>query len=300
LTNKRQRKKNQTRATKETPIKSIAQHQKDEFNRVRRNVMNKLRYTKNTKGSESIVAIENKEGKVLYDKVPLEYLLNTPYTRGVPKLKDIKSWEAFKAFVERGKDFTNRSAKRFQFAKNDSGVVMTEQALNRAYKNNVIERKNAERLIASKQDIAIAEGRSTMAERSYQTGTPTYNGIKVPFEFDFTKEKDVRRLLNKLETMERRANDAEYYTWRNGIYKDNFKTVIQKAFNSDADYVLKLIDQLDAGDLFDMSAKYDALNIDHYYLAHGIIRSENEDLNKVESYLEAYFLGDENMDLKGF
>lgn len=301
MANKRQRKKNEKKVVEQRPIKRMTKTQKEEFNRVRKNVMSKLRYTKRTKGETAVTSITNKQGEVLYDEVHLDYFLNTPYTRGVPKLSDIHSWEAYHAFIEKGKEFTNRAKKKYQFVKNKDGIVATETTLKRIERNNEKAIRYARKEIEEKSKIEIEGGRTTLGERLPMMGRPNVAGIREVDEFDFSEVGSIRRLLDIAKNMEKRAS-GKFYKDAYDTYLNNFANLLERVFHSDASEALNILRNMDASDFYDMSQKYkDVMYFDHFYKAHKeLIEPEEGDLNRILEYLKSYTDGNENFDLKGF
>lgn len=298
MANKRQRKKNANK----TSIRGMKQAEKDEFNRLRKNVQSKLNRIHRVFGDELVTMVRErdekgnikKNGKVHYDFVKPEYFIKTP------KLEEIKTKKELNEWMDKAKKFTDRSYKKFQFSKNEAGLVITKQVEERAEKNSDIAIESAEKLIESKKGLIIEGGRTTLGERLEMQKDDDVGGIRVPKAFDLDVIQSKRRLLEKLNNLEKRRGKAEYFAWRNGVYKENFMEVLREAFNSDANDVIKFLENMDNGDFFDMSLKYTELSIDNYYAKHNQIVGENEDLEKIREYLKAYDNGEEDFELKNF
>jgi hypothetical protein len=304
MANKRQRKKIQKKQSNKSPIRGLKHSEQDEFNRLRKNVKSKLNRMHKVFGNEMVTAIYErdehgnikKNGKVHYDVVSPEYFIQTP------KITEFKSKKEMKEWMEKAKKFTDRGYSRFQFTKNEEGLVISKQAEERANKNSEIAIESAKKVIESKKDLPIAGGRTTIGERLEMQKDDDVGGIRVPKAFDFDQIKTKRRLLEKLNNLEKRRSKNEYFKWRNDIYKENFMEVLKKAFNSDANDVLKMLSTMDSGDLFNLSLQYEELSIDNYYARHNQIVADDEDLEKVRGYLESYYDGNSDADflLKNF
>jgi hypothetical protein len=302
MANKRQRKKNNKNSSNQSSIRGLKQSEKDEFNRLRKNVQSKLRRIHKVFGDEIVTMIKErdekgnikKNGKVYYDTVEPEFFIKTPTLNEIKNKKEMKEW------MDKARKFTDRGYSRFQFMKNEDGLAISKQVQERAKKNSEIAIESAKKLIEAKKELPIAGGRTTLGERLEMQKDDDVGGIRVPKPFDFDVIRTKRRLLEKLENLEKRRGKAEYFEWRNSVYKDNFMYVLRQAFNSDANDVLEKLEKMDNGDFFDMSLRYEEMQIDNYYRAHNQIVGEDEDLQKVRSYLEAYENGDEDFSLRNF
>jgi hypothetical protein len=304
MVNKRQRKKNQKKQSNKSPIRGLKHSEQDEFNRLRKNVKSKLNRMHKVFGNEMVTAIYErdeqgnikKNGKVYYDVVSPEYFIQTP------KITEFKTKKEMKEWMEKAKKFTDRGYSRFQFTKNEEGLVISKQVEERANKNSDIAIESAKKVIESKKDLPIAGGRTTLGERLEMQKDDDVGGIRVPKAFEFDQIKTKRRLLEKLNNLEKRRKKDEYFNWRNQVYKEGFIETLRKAFNSDANDVVKMLETMDAGDLFNLSLQYDELSIDNYYAKHQIINSDDDDLNKVREYVLSYYEGNIDADflLKNF
>jgi hypothetical protein len=302
MANKRQRKKNAKNNQNKPSIRGLKQSEIDEFKRLRKNVQSKLRRIHHVFGNEIVTMVRErdkkgnilKNGKAYYDIVEPEFFIKTP------KLNEIKTKKELKEWMEKAKKFTDRGYERFQFIKNEDGLVISKQVNERAKKNADIAIEAAQKLIEAKKELPIERGRMTLGERLEMQKDDDIGGIRVPKPFDFDSIGTKRRLLERLENLEKRRGKAEYFKWRNEVYKDNFMFVLKQAFHSSANDVLEMLDKMDSGDFFDMSLRYSEMSIDNYYRAHGQVVGEDEDLEKVRSYLQAYRNGEEDFSLRNF
>lgn len=304
MANKRQKKKQSKKATQKTSIRGLKQTEIDEFRKRKKYVQNKLRRIHKEFGNKVVIMIKErdekgnikKNGEVYYREVEPEFLMNTP------KLEDFKSKKELKDWLDRARKFTDRSYKRFQFSKNEEGVIASKQVLERANQNSDIAIESAKKLIESKKNIELEGGRQTIGERLPMMGKPNVGGFTVPKEFDFENVPSQKRLIEKLERLEKRRKKAEYFKWRNGVYKDNFMLRIERTFNSLGQDVVDMLRFMKEDDLFDLSLRPEfehAFDINEYG-SDGNKNNDTEHLERLREYLSEYYLDGIDFDLKNF
>lgn len=214
----------------------------------------------------------------------------------LPKITDFKTRADFNDWKEKVQSFTKRTNRNFQFTKLPDGTVGTEKAVKQYLKDNQTTIDRAEKLIQHFADKPYAGGRALYGHILAQMGKPEVAGITVPEKADLNKIKGVWDLERKISSAHNRARE-DYYDWRTGIMQDNLIGVIEKAFNSDANDVIKRLKALSPSDFLEMYLfNKSTFGFELFYSNQGIITDENADLEAMRSAVEDFKSGKDDID----
>lgn len=241
--------------------KPIKWRKKDikEYNRLKRNMQNKIRYGKQ---------------KHNYD-----------WTNqvSIPSRSEIQTREQFNQFKENAKRFTNRFSPKYninnQFITNKRGTVTARYGEVR--KLEIQNAKNIElahkRINELEQLPYFRQGKErNKGERQFLLGTGNAVGINVPKKFNF----------DEIETQARYNNIVNYYKDREGkdFYErkqmqmqKNFMKSLQDAFNSDGDEVVKAIGNMHHDDFYQMYLMYADIGNIFYESNDGEVIQDDDD-----------------------
>lgn len=251
-----------------------------EYTRIRNNVKNKL------------ARIQKKYG---VDESELIY---------IPDKKDFSSVKEFNEWTKDMKWFTSRTNKRFQYEKNEHGVVANKQELYDAKTFTDVSRKITEKInkeIEKKPFISNNVIRGTVKERRQMMAKPDTGGINQLNEFDFSKITSRRQFERKLERAEERA-DERYYEKRMETMKQNYINQVAMSFNSDADELVELMKGIPADDFYEMYNMFDEMDFAEYDSEGQYIGADepSNHVSKLKSYVNRYYEKKLDFDLKGF
>lgn len=219
-------------------------------------------------------------------------------TISVPKLEDFNTRSEFNKWKETMSSFTNRNNQRYQFVKNEYNVVTTKSQIHHIETDIRRAQANADRVNAKLKDLETQSG-STVASEMQQMARPNI-GMSRPKDFNFGDVRNQQRLKNIAENMKRKS-DPDVFTKRQQAFKSNYIEQLQEAFNSDADKLVYLIENIPDDDFYQIYAKNQVnLEFDLFYTLE--LEGENYDgrVKELESYMEAYLQGKMNLDLKNF
>ena len=118
------------------------------------------------------------------------------------------------------------------------------------------------------------------------------------YKFNFETIDRPSRLDRKLRNLEERA-DPNYFENQMQIMKENYMRGMEKAFNSDADFLLKKFEELPADVFYELYLMVDEINFEFHYKEDKENPNEGQ-LGRINDYLEKYKKGELDMSLKGF
>lgn len=216
----------------------------------------------------------------------------------IPKQSDFKTRKEYNQWKEQIRDFTNRNNTKYQFQKNEYGVVASKREINEAKRATKQAQRIADKMskkMAKKPFHSGGKVQGTVEQRMLQMGKPNVGGIYRPPNFDFNKIRSRKQFTEKLENMKERSN-PNFIDARSQRLKENYYRTLEEHFNSDADNLIDEIKQIPADDFFELYLMYDEFQFDYIYTE----EQSQATLNKLESVVEAYKSGKINMDLKGF
>jgi hypothetical protein len=259
------------------PIR-ITQNDREEYKRLVRNSKAKIRRA------------NKKYGVDLSDEVEL------------PKLGNFSTREEFNQWKEETRSFTNRANQNYQFVKNDYGVVASKKKIHEIENAT----KEAQRLAihmtenaTNKPFISGDKVQGTVGQRMMQMGKPNVAGITIPKNFDFSKVRNQQRLEQIEQNMVKRSN-PKYFDKRLETMKQNFMDILQLSFNSDADELIEKLKGIPTDDFYEMYLMFDEFDFDLYSSENiGAIADEGN-IKKMLSYIDRYYRGDIDFNLKGF
>lgn len=216
----------------------------------------------------------------------------------------IESFETRKQYNEWKKNissFTNRSNQHYQFVKNEHGLVMTRAEYNQVKLNEKRSEQNAKKMKAKIKDRPVYSGGEKQDVTVFQLQSmmkrPDLLGLEGLPKFNFDNIDRPSRLRNKVINFEKRAQ-PNYFDLRMEQMKINFTVQLRKTFHSDADELIRILEEIPAQDFYEMYMMFDEFNFDYHYTEDA--DDENAQVNMMLSYIEKYKNGEIDMSLKGF
>lgn len=221
--------------------------------------------------------------------------------RGISSFTTRKEFNEWKDELKR---FTNPDNWKYQFVKNEHGVVISKKELRRIELDNQRAIRNARKVIdkvAKQPFIQGGEQYGTVGKRLKQMPKEEIAGVTVPVKFDFNKVDSYER-LEDVKRQQRERATGEYYNKKNQQLKDNFILTLQRAFNSDADSVVERLKNLPTTDFIELSLMFDEMDIKTYYYSElgGGTAVDRDRMETIHDYLDLYEAGKINMKLKNF
>ena|SRR6185312_11143232 len=221
----------------------------------------------------------------------------------LPSLENIQTRDQFNEVIERAQSFTNRHNQKFQYHKNEYGVVYTqsektlhELAENRAIRLAIEQKRKYDKLPiyqrGKKQDVTVGQMSALM-------DNPSLSGINIPEKTDFSK---VTTRYN-LEYAMRRAKargDRAHYDERKERMKDNFISILELSFNSLADELVEEIRRIPSEDFYEMYLSFDEFEFERYDSEGQNVDADEGTINQMMQYVNWYKRGDLNIKYKSF
>lgn len=249
----------------------ITANDRADYKRLRRNVTSKINRTRKNFGID------------ISDRITL------------PSITDFNKRSEFNKWKEQARQFTNKSNLEYQFVINDNGVVASKKELKQIERDNKRAIKRAKSLVdkAMKQPfIQGGEQYGTVESRIKQLAinrmTPEeIAGISIPKPFDFNKVNSKER-LEDVKSHNRDRATGKHYVKRNENLKNNFITMMEQAFGSESDDIVRRIKEIPANDFVEMSIMFDELDIRTYESKRDGDFNDIDRMYQIEQYLDMY------------
>lgn len=256
-----------------------------------------IRITKNDR-EEYARLVRNTKAKVR--RTIKNYGIDLSDEINLPPIEEFKTRKQLNEFKEKQRMFTSRSNLKYQFKKNEYGVVASKRELLDIEMNN----KKAQRLakekikeMENKPFISGGREQGTVGQRMKQMNKPNAAGIVVPPDFNFEKVRNRQQLEQKKENVERRANE-NYFDERMERMKQNYIRLLSDTFNSDANPLIELLEGVPSDDFYEMYQMYDEFDFSYPYIKS--TDDVKDFIGRLTTYVERYYRGEMNMDLKPF
>lgn len=245
--------------------------------------------------------VRNSKAKI--NRVKKDYGVDLSSSVTIPLLGEFSSKEEFEQWKHQMTWFTNRSNTKYQFKKNEHGVVADKKMLNEIKKLKKIEKRQTDKKIkelAKKPRIVSGEEVGTLGQQAQMMAKPNIGGLYPVKEFDFSKIRSQRELKRALESARKRSK-PNYHQERSEKMKQNFIDTVQFAFNSEADKVVDMLRYIDADDFFELFNIFnDAIDFSLYSSENSGGADDTADLEQMQEYLEDYLAGKVDLDFQGF
>jgi hypothetical protein len=221
----------------------------------------------------------------------------------IPDKKDFKSVKEWNEWVKDMQWFTNRNNIRFQYEKNEHGVVANKREIRDAEQLTKIAQREAKKRMeemSKKPYYVSGEYVGTQGEEYRRLGKPETMGLRPPKDFNFSKMKTRGDFEERLEQMEAKAT-GRAFNERTHNMRANWIEQVEKAFNSDADELIDAVSEMSLDDFYEMYHMFKEMKFNMFYTTYnrqGV--DHTEELNKLKSYFAMYKDGDVDMDLKKF
>lgn len=272
MANKRQQKKQASK-----PIR-ITKPDKLEYQRLRKNSLSKIKRVQKNYGVDVSEAVY------------------------IPPIEEFATRENFNKWKAQMKSFTNVSNPNYQFKKNSHDVVASKANLIEVKENTKKAQKITDEMINRVESLPFFSGGvqtgETVADRQAMKRRPTTAGIIRPLDFDFEAMESQLQFDKKLENM-RKKSEQEYFDGRFDQLKQNYIDMLAKAFNSDADDLITMVNNLPAEDFYEMFMMFDEFQFEVYYVNPNMSEDAKEDaIGQMMAYIEGYYSDDLDMDMK--
>lgn len=222
--------------------------------------------------------------------------------KGIDSFKTRKEYNEWKA---KAKSLTNRSNTKFQFVKNDYGVVASVQEIKQIKRNTKAAQRIADKMIKKAEKLPFISGgkeQGTVGQRMMQMKRPNAAGITRPSDFDFDKIRSRDYLETKKESADKRKS-MDYYDKRMENMRNNFLDLLKLSLNSDADVLIEKLKLMPVDDFYEMYLMFDEFDFDMYDSEGIETMNEGEaerHVSKMLNNVDRYFEGKLNFDMRGF
>lgn len=267
-----------------------------------------IRLTKNDRAEYAKLA---KNSKAKIRRTLKNYGVDLSQDIDIPNIEQFQTRKEFNEWKEKQSSFLNKNNLRFQFVKNIYGVVATKSEINKIARDT----KRAQRL-ADEERKAIANkplivgGKvqvATVGQQMLQMGGRNTFGISRPPDFNFNSVRSKYDLEKKKINMSERSDPA-FFDKRKDQMRKNYIKMLEDMFNSDANEIIEKIKQIHPEDFYELYIMANnEFDFNEFYLNKELDEGGEwsdagymDDLKRLNNYLDQYFLGNVNFDLKGF
>lgn len=148
---------------------------------------------------------------------------------------------------------------KYKFVKNEYGVVSSKSEINEITRNRNKEiRRAKEQLKKEKADPVKKQELLKMAN-------PSKAGIHIPKPFKF-KDVRSRSRLEDVKESARRRSDPDFYPKRMTKMHETFIRELEEAFNSDANWLVDQIKNMNPDDFVELYKKYPSFDFQIFYI----------------------------------
>lgn len=188
----------------------ISRKDKAEYNRLRRNTLSKLRRVEKSYG------------------IDLSSEVNLTSLDSFTKRAEFNKWK------EEQESFTNIGNTKFQFVKNKHGTVASKSEIYKGKRDDKSYRQRQSEFQEKNYQIPVFhQGKqiSTVGQRMQMVLRPSIANVHEGSEFNFDEIKDRAYLLDKLDSLEKKA-DPEYFDKMLLTMQLNYLSKIEEDFGS--------------------------------------------------------------------
>lgn len=168
---------------------------------------------------------------------------------------------------EKMKSFTNRANTKYQFRKNDYGVVASVRELNQAKRDTDLAIKKVNKLVKEIHNKQVIGGKGVKVGEYNKVlkQTPAERlGITLPEKFNFKQFRSKSKLDRRIELLEKKAR-GNYYEEKFNQLRENVINKLDTLFNTfTSDDVVYLLRQLSDKEFTDFYARSKNVKIDEY------------------------------------
>jgi ribosomal protein S10 len=213
-------------------------------------------------------------------------------------IDEFKTREDFNKWKQQMKSFTNRANQSFQFRKNEYGVVASVKDINEAKRNVKKAKSLAEKRKKEVEKLPFISGgkeQGSVGQQLAQMKKADVEGLDSVKDFDFNAFKNQRHLNERLERLKQRA-DEKFFNKQQEQMKRNWLDKLSDIFNSDSEEIYRRFEAIPADDFYELFLMYDEMKFSFFYT----LDTDEMDghLQRLDSYIERYYRGQINMDLK--
>lgn len=255
----------------------ISQRDRSEYERLRRNLLNK---------AERVKAQHN-----------INFLNENPELKMKP-LENMSRSE-FNNFKEQARVMTKRGVQRFSYEKLNDHVSVSRSEARRLRESAALAQKQAAQRLEKVADRPLYRGdkpqQTTVGDRVQVMKDPDIPGVSAPDLQDDQKIRSRNYVQSKIKQFERYV-DQQDYKKRQSILQDNFINKVKEVFNSDGNSITELIENMSPEDFIEAYSMSDDLNIDHFYLED--MEQLQARVDNIESFINKYNSGQVDLDFK--
>lgn len=220
----------------------------------------------------------------------------------IPKIDDFSTRTEFNEWKNHHVSFTNRNNLTYQYKKNKYDVVASKKEINKITRDTKKAQTIAQNLINKQEDKPFIQGGKqygTVGDRTRHMSAPDVTGIHVPKDFKFEDVRNKGRLDTLKESREKRAT-PEHYDNKMEDMKNNFISILEQSFNSNADELVDKLKDVNPHDFYDMYTRFSEFDFKLFDSEGEDVMASLGEIERMIGYVDKYKAGEYNQDLKGF
>ena len=234
------------------------------------------------------------------DRVKKQHNINLLSENPDLKMKPLENMtrNEFNTYKEQARLMTKRGIQRFSYVKiNDYVSVSRSEERRLRYNKEIADRQAKRRYDELKDKAYYQEGQEPSKVGVYveTMKKPDIPGINAPHVLDDRKIASREYVKNKIKQLDKFTNNS-IRDERNETMKENYITALKETFNSDSDQLVKQIEKIETDDFIELYSRSADMSFSYIYSDDKDLMWEN--LNNIQSYVNSYFKGDVDMDIK--
>lgn len=204
----------------------------------------------------------------------------------------------FNTYKEQARIMTKRGIQRFSYVKINDYVSVSRSEERRLRYNKEIADKQAQRRYDELKDKDYyEEGQQPTKVGEYveTMKNPDIPGINAPHVLDDDKIASREYIQNKISQLDN-FSDVSTRNERNDTMKQNYINALKETFNSDSDQLVEQVEKMNTDDFIELYSRSADMSFSFFYSEDDDLLQEN--LNNIQSYVNSYYQGDVDMDIK--
>lgn len=266
----------------------------------------RIRITKNDRREHAKLA---KNAKAKIKRTLKNHGIDLSSEINIPALDSFNTRSEYNAWKRQTASFLDRGNWKYQFKKNKNGVSKSVKEIKQLQKETKLAQQKAKKKLKEISKYPFVAGGNqygTVGDRINQMKNTNELGIYVPPDFNFDVIQNNKQFDMKRKQIEKKLNPDEI-TKTMEVMKNNFMTVLEHSFNSDAQELIEKIKDVPADDFLEMYYMFEEFDFALYrspkdQIMHNETTEEEHmaDVNQMMIYIEKYEKGILNFDMKGF
>lgn len=239
-----------------------------------------------------------RRAKAKINRIKKNYNIDLTQEINIPKINTFSTRDEYNDVKDKLSSFTNRFNLHYQFRKNKYGVVASVAEIQQGERRAKASQNRAKNLHKKVKDLPFYVNnqlQGTVAQRLGVVRRPEVSGIPIPNDFNFNTIPTRNVFEDRLRALSEKVTN-EYYENAFSRKQDEYIQLLEAAFNSDADELVKKIRKLSSLDFMELYYSHDVFDFNLYDSENRLGLNDTDNVQAMLMYLDNY----KRNDLAGF